>query len=359
MLSTCPGTIPIPPDKAQSTNTECHTAAEEVKADNYSHNTLGHSYSNVLLLGMFYGSDKGTSKFQIGRDYHRCRAMEATGKYRVYTIDIGKARELAADGRHIQHDFGTYGVLVEMDKHWKGIAFSHVIMDYYYTPSSWHEDHWKEDMYTLTLNTMDEKGALLPGYEIRLRHIRCIHERLERRRPRLSQQFERKYSVSDPYLNPLYAASQHIDDVLRRIGNFNNATALKDLHTISPFLLHKCREYGSDHLPADGCGHLSSSSTSAAGPTTLYHLRHRPIRHEALLPQITLTFPTDTELSDRIIQVCDSNDDNPIYTDGPLGNPNQVYPRALRHLRDGQLTDVTVATYLRILCELGPTALTR
>ena len=126
----------MPPDS----NDECHTATEEVKADDYSHNTLGHSYSNVLLLGMFYGSDEGTSKFQIGRDYHRCRALEASGKYRVYTIDKGKARELAADGRHIQHDFGTYGVLVEMDKHWKGIAFSHVIMDYFYTPTSWHED---------------------------------------------------------------------------------------------------------------------------------------------------------------------------------------------------------------------------
>ena len=66
---------------------------------------------------MFYGRDGGTSKYQIGRDYYRCRALEASGDYCVYTIDIGKARELAADGRHIQHDFGSYGVLVEMDKH--------------------------------------------------------------------------------------------------------------------------------------------------------------------------------------------------------------------------------------------------
>ena len=165
----------------------------------------------------------------------------------------------------------TYSALVEMDKHWKGIAFSHVIMDYFYTPTSWHEEHWKEDMYTMTLNTMAERGAMLPGCEIWLPHVRCIDERLECLRPRLSQQFEPECSVSDPYLNPLYTATQSIDDVLKQIGNFNNSTALEELHTISPFILLKCREYDSDHLPAAGCGHLSHSKASA--PAALSRLR--------------------------------------------------------------------------------------
>ena len=347
----------IPPEKTRTSQSENQYAIEEVKVDEESHSIVQHHRSNVLLLGMFYGSDGGTLKYQIGRDYYRCRALEASGDYCVYTIDIGKARELAADGRHIQHDFGTYGVLAEMDKHWKGIAFSHVIMDYFYTPTSWHEEHWKEDMYTLTLNTMAERGALLPSCEIWLPHIRCISERLERLRPRLSHLFETECSVSNPYLNPLYAATQNIDDILKQIGTFNNATALEELHAISPFLLLKCRDYDPDYLPAVGCGNLSHIQTSAS--TALSRLRPRMIHTDSRLPQHTLCFPTVTASSERLNQICDTSGDNPIRTDGPPENPDQIYPRALRHLRDGQLTDATVSAYLRVLCELGPTSLAR
>ena len=84
-------------------------------------------------------------------------------------------------------------------------------------------------MYTLTLNTMAERAGLLPSCDIWLPHIRCISERLERLRPRLSQQFEPEFSVYDPYLNPLYTATQDIDDILQQIGTFTNATALEEL----------------------------------------------------------------------------------------------------------------------------------
>ena len=49
-----------------------------------------------------------------------------------------------------------------------------VIMDYFYTPNSWHEEHWKEETYTTTLRTLAKHGALRPGCEIWLPNIRCI-----------------------------------------------------------------------------------------------------------------------------------------------------------------------------------------
>ena len=128
--------------------------------------------------------------------------------------------------------------------------------------------------------------------------------------------------------NPLYAATQSIDDVLGQIGPFNNITALNKLHTISPFLLLECRDYGSDHLPAAGCGHLSHMKASA--PTALSRLRPRMIHPDSQLPQHTLCFPTVTASPDRLNQICDNSGDNPIRTDGPLGNPDQIYPRCCR-----------------------------
>ena len=118
--------------------------------------------TNILVLGMLYGTDDSTTKGQLGRDHARCKALEATSTSRVYSTDLTHAADLAQPGRHIQHDFGTYGVLSVMDSEWPGVIFKHVIMDYFYTPNSWHEEHWKEDMYTTTLFTMAKRGALTP-----------------------------------------------------------------------------------------------------------------------------------------------------------------------------------------------------
>ena len=87
--------------------------------------------------------------------------LKGNREYRVHTINIDKARDMADYGRHIQHDFGTYGILAEMNIHWMGVAFSKVIMNYLYTLTYWDDDHWKEEMY-ITLLTMAERGALLP-----------------------------------------------------------------------------------------------------------------------------------------------------------------------------------------------------
>ena len=227
------------------------------------------SIQNILVLGMLYGNDDSTTKGQLGRDYARCRALEAMGPNRVYSTDLTHSADMAQPGRHIQHDFGTYGVLSAMDSSWPGIVFGSVIMDYFYTPNSWHEEHWKEEMYTTTLRTLAKHGALRPGCEIWLPNIRCIRERLDRLRPQLASEFDHEIQVSDPLLNPLFDASQRIDDTLKDIGTFNNFTALKDLHSTHPFILLRCRDSAADRLPTEGCGKLSETILRS----TTYSLR--------------------------------------------------------------------------------------
>ena len=85
----------------------------------------------ILLIGMFYGDHSCNKTLQIGRDYYRCCALEAQRQQRVFTIDAGHFSENSMPGRHIQHDFSDYGVLRKMDTAWKGIVFSHVIIDYF------------------------------------------------------------------------------------------------------------------------------------------------------------------------------------------------------------------------------------
>jgi hypothetical protein len=75
--------------------------------------------------------------------------MENTEHICTYTIDVSHEEDKAETGKHICHDFTKYGVLGKMDEAWAGQSFKYVIMDCFYTPSSWHDERWGETMYTI------------------------------------------------------------------------------------------------------------------------------------------------------------------------------------------------------------------
>ena len=64
-----------------------------------------------------------------------------------------------------------------------------------------------------------------------------------------------------------------------------------------------------------------------------------------------LYFPQSTADSMRLEQLCMSEDTNANQTDGPSDLPDIIYTRALRQLRDGELTDDAIYKYLRLLCD--------
>ena len=117
---------------------------------------------------------------QLLRDGLRCESLEVDLHYNIYTIDLGHEPYLAIDGRHIRHDFTDVGVLAKMDTTWKGLVFQNIILDYFYTPNSWHALHFSERMYTIILPKLASKGAIAIGGEVWLPHIPCIQERIQR-----------------------------------------------------------------------------------------------------------------------------------------------------------------------------------
>jgi hypothetical protein len=216
---------------------------------------------SALLLGMVFTNDEGLRfGHQLERDGLRCRALEDYGA-EVYTIDTMHAPSLAVHGKHIQHDFCHVGVLGEMDKTWRGKTFTFIIMDYNRTPTSWYSERWNHKMYTMILPTLACKGALKVDGEIWLPNIPNIKEDLEKIwYSHLKHWYSRPVQVNDPSFNPLYTASQNVEDKLRCTvkSSFCNASALKELNKKSPFIMLKCVKSGNGLQPneAAGCGSL-------------------------------------------------------------------------------------------------------
>jgi hypothetical protein len=113
-----------------------------------------------------------------------------------------------------------------MDRQWSGQVFRHVIMDYFYTPSPWHEERWNEAMYTTILPIMAAKGAIPIHGEVWLPNIDCISDRLHRLSACLQPWFT-THEISNPMANPLYRATQTVAMDLTADGNpFTNETAM-------------------------------------------------------------------------------------------------------------------------------------
>jgi hypothetical protein len=198
--------------------------------------------------------------YQLERDGVRCRALQDYGA-EVYTIDTAHTTSLAVDGKHIQHDFCHVGVLREMDTVWRGKSFTFIIMDYNRTPTSWNSERWNKKMYTIILPTLACKGAVKVDGEIWLPNIPNIKDDIDKLWDSyLKPWYSKPAQVSDPSFNPLYTASQNVEDKLRCTVKscFSNASAIKELNKTSPFIMLKCVKSGDGLQPHEpsGCGSL-------------------------------------------------------------------------------------------------------
>ena len=90
-------------------------------------------------------------KKQLLRDGIRCQSLHDNLHHSVYTIDTGHEARQAVAGKHICHDFTDVGVLEKMDRCWYGLTFQYIVLDYFYCPNTWHQQHFSETMYTTVL----------------------------------------------------------------------------------------------------------------------------------------------------------------------------------------------------------------
>ena len=189
------------------------------------------------------------------------------------------------------HDFTDAGILAKMDQLWTGSVFQSIILDYFYTPNSWHEQHFSETMYTHILPILASKSAIPLGGEVWLPYIPCIEERIHRLWEHLQPWFS-NHSISDPNLNQLYAASAVVEqDILASGDRFTNGSALISLNRDSPFIMLKCTRSG-DRLAPDqrvGCGSLVTDLR----PTGQRQLRFKLPANSKLLTTATASSVRD------------------------------------------------------------------
>jgi hypothetical protein len=338
------------------------------------------STTSVLLVGMVYTKDNlMRSKLQLTRDGIRCRALERTEHTTVHTIDVTHNVDQAVEGRHICHDFAKHGVLTSMDGQWSGKVFKHVIMDYFYTPDSWHAERWNEAMYTTTLPIMASKGAIPLDGEVWLPHIACIENRLKRLKELLQPWFTVNM-VANPMENPLYRATQTVATELVEDGNpFTNATALRSLPTDSPFIVLRCINSGNklDVNQRAGCGSLLDPAvepTRSLRPR-LHQVVHQPTRTAGLKRYTQTHDLTVTGLVTRDTHSTTAIQSEyrlhfPIETAGRLDvdgalatvpTPQLLYDKEtgaaitvdssdIHRVMKGMLNDKAVDEYLRLLC---------
>jgi len=216
--------------------------------------------NNALLLGMVFSASNMTEINTLEKgDRERCRALEENN-IKVYTMDSQHDVTMAMAGKHIHHNFCNVGALLEMDKIWRGTSFKYIIMDYFYTSTSFCNESWRKSMFTTTLPMLAAKGAIKLHGEVWLPNITRIRTWLDRLWPTYLSKWYTKQLVDDPMLNPLYEASQKVENNQKESKeSFSNEAALKALPS-APFIMLKCIISG-DGLETDevaGCGSLLS-----------------------------------------------------------------------------------------------------
>lgn len=104
--------------------------------------------------------------------------------------------------------------------------------------AGWARERWTDHFFKETLPALSKNGLLKPGGTIWLPYLDCVQDSVSDFNKELTAHFTIKL-VSDPMLNPLYAATEMVEDDLSRCPDLlTNETQIKPLHSFSstPFL---------------------------------------------------------------------------------------------------------------------------
>ena len=114
--------------------------------------------------------------------------------------------------------------------------FDTIILDYFFSPAGWARERWTENFFELTIPKFAE--ILKDGGTIWLPHLEVTRELLICHYDTLHINYDIDY-VEDPEENPLYKATETVEDELLRCPDkLINDTQLKPLleYSESPFI---------------------------------------------------------------------------------------------------------------------------
>ena len=197
--------------------------------------------NNVLLLGMVFSDQLTPSRGQEFRDRVRCVELQELG-FNVFTVDDKHADDynnLLFPGKHCNANFNNErGLLNQIQAKWgTDVKFSHIILDYFFSPIGWARTRWLPSFFSKTIPSMALK-LLSPGGMLWLPHLQNVTESIQLNLASINEYFIIR-EVEDPMANPLYAATEQATDELKRcpdlILNENQIKPLLTESNIFPF----------------------------------------------------------------------------------------------------------------------------
>ena len=189
---------------------------------------------HILLLGMVYSQEMTPKRGQEYRDRVRCEALENLG-FIVHTVDDKHVDH----PRHCNANFNNDRAFIKQikDKWGHDLQYSHIILDYFFSPVGWARERWKPKFFAATIPQIGTK-LLSPGGKIWLPNLQSVGEAISLNRLRIETQFT-VHEIPEPLLHPLYVATENATEKLLLCpDNICNETQIPPLlvHSSHPFL---------------------------------------------------------------------------------------------------------------------------
>lgn len=189
---------------------------------------------HILLLGMVYSQEMTPKRGQEYRDRVRCEALENLG-FIVHTVDDKHGDH----PRHCNANFNNDRAFIKQikEKWGQDMQYSHIILDYFFSPVGWARERWKPKFFAATIPEIGAK-LLSPGGKIWLPNLQFVGEAISVNRLRVETQFT-VHEIPEPLLHPLYVATENAtEELLLCPDNICNETQIPPLlvHSSYPFL---------------------------------------------------------------------------------------------------------------------------
>ena len=170
------------------------------------HSILDPDKESTLLLGMVFSDQLVPTRGQEFRDRVRCIQLQRLG-FNVCTVDDKHKDDYLFPGLHCNANFNQErGFISQIRGKWgNDIKFSHIILDYFFSPVSWARERWSPNLFFETIpviatNFLTPCGKLwLPSLENVTAAIYLIQTRIN--------SFFTVHEVEDPMKHPLYVAN--------------------------------------------------------------------------------------------------------------------------------------------------------
>jgi hypothetical protein len=106
----------------------------------------------------------GKLSVQHARDTFRCITTAETCGVSVFTMDHNQSNVNLFDSDcHFVTAFENRNVINTVKRSSHSVTFSQIVLDYYFSPDSWAQEHWKEPFFTCTLPQFAEHDVLQVG----------------------------------------------------------------------------------------------------------------------------------------------------------------------------------------------------